>query len=218
MARSSEIDAAVSGLSVKMPPQSKGGAALAAFGYPEIAADAHFTGDYDAAARTYHLRDYSLDLRDIGKLALSGQFSGLEKAALVGDKVARREAIEAATLDWAQIDINDAGLFPKIVAYVALTKAETPANVKSDWRAIVSQAPLLFSGAPAIRATSRELDHFISDPKSLTLRIKGRDAPLKLGDFGHIVDATAFVNRLEVTGTPQPAPAAAARTAPAGKP
>ncbi len=208
-----DVNAVMTGLSLKMPPQSKGGAALSAFGYPEVGADAHFAGGYDAAAKTYRLGDYSLDLRNIGKIALSGQFSGMDKSALVGEKAARQQAIEASTVDWAQINVTDAGLFDKIVAYVALTKGEAPSAVRNEWRAIVSQAPLLFSGAPAIGATARELDRFIADPKTLTLRVKGKDAPLKVGDLGHIGDPTAFVNRLDVTGTP-----AAAKPAPGVKP
>ena len=52
-------------------------------------------------------------------------------------------------------------------------------TVKTEWRAIVSQAPLLFSGAPAIAVTARALDQFIADPRTLTLRVKGKDSPLE---------------------------------------
>ena len=50
----------------------------------------------------------------------------------------------------------------------------------------MAQAPLLFSGAPAIAVTARALDRFIADPRILTLRVKGKDAPLKIGDLSHI--------------------------------
>jgi hypothetical protein len=194
-----DVSASFADLSVKMPPQSKGGLTLTAFGYPEVAADAHFAGAYDAAAKTYKLADYSLDFRKIGKIALSGQVSGLEKTALTGEKAARGEAMQSATVDWTQIDVTDAGLFDKVVAYVALTRGESPATVKSEWRAIVAQAPLLFSGAPAIAVTARALDHFIVTPRILTLRVKGKDAPLKIGELNHIDNLMVLVNRLDVT-------------------
>lgn len=195
----SDVSATFSDLSVKMPPQSKGGLALTAFGYPEVAADAHFAGGYDAAAKTYKLADYSFDFHKIGKIVFSGQISNLPKTALTGEKAARADAMQSATVDWTQIDVTDAGLFDKVVAYVALSRGESPATVKTEWRAIVAQAPLLFSGAPAVAVTARALDRFIADPRMLTLRVKGKDAPLKIGDLSHIDNLMVLVNRLDVT-------------------
>ncbi|MGO9391734.1 hypothetical protein [Rhodoblastus sp.] len=196
------IDARFNDLSVKMPPQSKGGTTLTAFGYPEVSADAHVSGAYDAAAKTYKLADYSFDLRQIGKIAFSSQFSGLDKTAFLGDKEAREQAVQAANIDWAQIDVTNSGLFDKIVAFVALSQGQSPDQVKAQWRGVVSQAPLLFSGAPAIGVTARAVDRFIVDPKTLTLRVKGKDGPLKLADLLHITDPMAFVARLDVTAAP----------------
>jgi hypothetical protein len=193
-----------SDLSLKMPPQSRGGVTLTAFGYPEIDADAHFSASYDAAAQTYKLADYSLDFRKIGRLALSGHASNLAKAALTGERLQRQEALQAATVDWAQIDVTDAGLFEKIVAFVALNRGAPPATVKAEWRAIVAQAPLLMSGAPAVGVTARALDRFIADPKNLSLRFKGRDAPLTIGDLTNIDDPIGFIGRLDVTSGGKP--------------
>jgi hypothetical protein len=191
-------DATFSGLTVKMPPQSRGGATLTAFGYGEVAADAHFSGAYDPPARAYKLADYSLDLRNIGKVAVSGALSGVEKSLFTGDKATRQQATEAATVDWAQIDVSNAGLFEKIVAFVSLSQRQSPDQVKAEWRSMVSQAPLLFSGAQAVAATSKAVDRFIADPKTLTLRFKGKGEPLKLGELLHIADPAAMIGRLEV--------------------
>jgi hypothetical protein len=193
------VVATFSDLSVKMPPQSRAGATLSAFGYPQIDADAHFSASYDAATKTYKLADYSLDFRKIGRLAVSGQASNLEKAALTGGRPQRQAALEAATVDWGQIDVTDAGLFEKIVAFVALNRGAPPATIKAEWRAIVAQAPLLAAGAPAVGVTARALDRFIVDPKNLSLRFKGRDAPLTIGELTHIEDPIGFIGRLDVT-------------------
>ena len=107
-------------------------------------------------------------------------------------------------LDWVQIDVSNSGLFDKVVAYVSLSQGKTPEAVKTEWRAIVSQAPLLFSGAPAIVAVAHAVDKFITDPKILTLRIQGQGFSLKLDEFAHIDDPSAFLNRLDVTGSPGP--------------
>ena len=198
-----DVAANFSGISLKMPPQSKGGTTLTAFGYGEITADAHFAGSFDQAAKIYKLADYSVDLHNVGKIALSAQFSGLEKNAFSGDKASREKAMKAATVDWAQIDVTNAGLFDKIVAYVSLTQGRTPDTVKAEWRTVVSQAPMLFSGAPAIGAAAKAVDRFIVDPKTLTLRIKGKDTPLKVEEMVHIADPMAFLNRLDINGPPE---------------
>lgn len=211
-----EVAATLTGVLAKMPPQSKGGATMAAFGFPELAADARFSGSYDAAAKTYRVADYSLDFQRVGSLAFSGQFSGMDRAAFDGDRAARQQAVQAATVDWAQISVTDAGLFNKIVAFTALGRGQSPASVKSEWRAIVSQAPLLFAGSPAIGVAAKAVDRFIADPKNLTLRVKGRDAPLKIGDFGQISDALAFVNRLDIQA-PQETGRDTAKTPPGGR-
>ncbi|WP_294532421.1 hypothetical protein [uncultured Rhodoblastus sp.] len=205
-------DANFAGLSVKMPPQSKGGAALTAFGYGEVSGDAHYSGAYDLPAREYKLADYSLDLRKIGKIAFSGALSGLEKSVFTGDKATREQAIQAATVDWAQIDVTNAGLFDKIVAFVSLSQGRSPEQVKTEWRSVVSQAPLLFSGAQAVAATAKAVDRFIAEPKNLTLRFKGKGEPLKVGELLHVADPTALIGRLEVAPAPEPArPANAAK-------
>ena len=62
---------------------------------------------------------------------------------------------------------------------------------------------------PGNRRDGEGLDRFIADPKTLTLRVKGKDAPLKVGEFVHIADPIALINRLDVTGSPaadKPAP------------
>ncbi len=194
-----------SGLSLKMPPQSKAGTTLAAFGYDEIDGIAQFKGGYDAAAKTYKLADYSIDLQKIGKVAFSGQFSGVEKSAFIGDRKTREAALRAATVDWAQIAVTNSGLFDKVVAFVSLSQGRTPEAVKAEWRGIVSQAPLLFSGAPAIDVAAKAVDRFIANPKTLALRAKGKDAPLKVGDMAHVEDPIAFLDRLDVESVPQAA-------------
>lgn len=196
--------ATMSGVTVKLPPQSKGGQTLAAFGYPELSGEFRFAGAYDSAAKTYALKTYALDLKNIGRIAFSGQFSGVRRIVFDGDREAREEAVRQVFLDWAQIDVDNAGLFDKVVTFVALSQGKAPDAVKAEWRAIVSQAPLLFSGAPAIAVASQAVSKFIADPKTLTLRLKGKDSPLKLDEFAHIEDPSAFLDRLEVTSAPAP--------------
>ncbi len=205
-AQGAPLDAAASltGLSLKMPPQSRLGAVLNAYGYPEIDADLTVGGVYDPATKTYQLKNYTIDLKKIGRIAISAQISGLNATAFLGDKEAREKAVLDATLDWARIEVADAGLFDKVVAFASLSQGKTPASVKEDWRAIIAQAPLLFSSAPAIAVVAKELEHFVADPRVLTLTIKGKGAPLKMSEFVHIENPTDFLNRLDVTGSPAP--------------
>jgi hypothetical protein len=196
------VDAQFSGLSMKMPPQSKGGATLSAFGYAEITGDAHFSGAYEAPAKTYRLADYSLDLQKIGKISVSGQFSALEKSAFTGDKPAREAAMHDATVDWVQFPVINSGIFEKVVAFTSLSQGRSPDAIKAEWRGIVSQAPMLFSGAPAIAAAAKAADRFILDPKTLTLRVKGKYAPLKVEDLVHVADPMGFINRLDIDTGP----------------
>ena len=194
--------AAFTGLSLKMPPKSQGGATLAAFGYPELNGAFQIAGAYDPAAKIYRLKNYALDIQKIGRVALSAQISDVAPTAFVGEKAARQKALLDSTLDYAQIEVTNAGLFEKVVAFLSLSQGKTPDAVKAEWRAIVAQAPLLFSGASAITAVAKEVERFIADPKTLTLRIKGRDAPLKLGDFQNVADPAALLDKLQVTGSP----------------
>jgi hypothetical protein len=203
--------ASFTGFSLIMPPQSRGGAALKAFGYPELTADIRIAGAYDPDAKIFQLKTYAIDINNVGRLAFSGQFSGVEKVVFDGEKDAREKALLDANVDWAQVDVSNAGLFDKVVAYVSLSQGKTPDAVRGEWRAIVSQTPLLFAGAPAIAVAAQAVEKFIADPKSLVLRVKAKDKPLRLGDLAHIEDPAAFLNRLEVSGSPvSPAPAKSA--------
>ncbi len=207
--------ASFTGISLKLPPQSRGGATLAAFGYPELDADFKMAGAYDPARKIYALQTYTIDIQKIGRVGLSGQLSGLDVSAFRSERAVREKAVLASSLDWAQIDVSNAGLFDKIVAAVSLSQGKTPGAVKGEWRAIVAQAPLLFSGAQAVAVVAQELEHFIIDPKTLTLRIKGKDGPLKVSEFAHIADPTAFLNKLDVSGSS--AAPGAAETAPGSR-
>ncbi len=203
-AKGAPLDAAASmtGLSLKMPPQSRLGAVLNAYGYPEIDADFAFSGVYDPATKIYQLKNDAIELKKIGRVTLSAQFSGLSETAFLGDREAREKAMLDATLDWARVEVANAGLFDKVVAFASLSQGKTPEAVKADWRAIIAQAPLLFSGAPAIAVVAKELDRFVADPKALTLSVKAKGSPLKMSEFVHIADPTDFLNRLEMTGSP----------------
>jgi len=194
-----DTTANVAGLSLKMPPESKGAAMLAAFGYSSIDADLRYAGRYEAASRQYRLLDYSLDAHALGKIGLSGQFSGVDKAAFTGDKAARGAAMQAAAVDWAQVNLVNSGLFEKVVALNSLTHGKPPEAIKAEWRAIVAQAPMLFSGAPGIGVVAQAVDHFIADPKNLTLHVQGKDGALKISDFASIEEPMAFLNRLAIT-------------------
>jgi hypothetical protein len=194
--------ASLTGISLKLPPQSKGGASLAAFGFPELTGEFHYTGAYDPGAKIYQLKTYGIDVKNVGRLAFSGQFSGVAKTSFIGEKEAREKSLRESFLDWFQIDLTNAGLFEKVVAFASLSERKTPDAVKTEWRAILSQLPLLFSAAPAVTATAQAVDRFIANPTTLTLRVKGKDSPLKLDEFTHIDDPTAFLNRLDVTSGP----------------
>jgi hypothetical protein len=196
--------ASLTGITLKMPPKSKGGESLAAFGYAELSGEFLYAGAYDAAAKIYRLKTYALDVKNAGRIALSAQFSGMPKVFFTGEKEIREKAAREAFIDWAQIDVSNAGLFDKIVAFVSISQRKPPEAVKAEWRAIVSQAPLLFSDAPVIAVAAHAIDKFIGDPKTLTLRIKGKDSPLKIDDFAHIEDLAAFLNRLDVSSSPGP--------------
>ncbi|MCI4679567.1 hypothetical protein K9U39_06650 [Rhodoblastus acidophilus] len=193
--------ASLTGITLKMPPTSRMGSNLAAFGYSQLDADFEVAGAYDPATKVYSLKTYALDLKKIGRIALSARISGVGETAFVGEKAARQQALLDSTLDWAQIDVTNSGLFEKIVAFFSLSQGKTPEAVKSEWRAIIAQAPMLFSGASAVDAVAKELDRFIADPKVLTLRIKGKGAPLKLGELVHISNTASFLDKLEVTGS-----------------
>lgn len=218
-----EGSAAFTGISLKLPPQSKGGASLSAFGFPELDGEFHYAGAYDPATKIYQLKSYGIDVKNVGRLAFSGQFSGVARTSFTGERETREKSLRDAYLDWLQIDVTNSGLFEKVVAFAALSQGKTPDAVKTEWRAIVSQAPLLFSAAPAIIVTAQAIDRFIGDPRTLTLRVKGKDSPLKLDDFTHIEDPSAFLNRLDVTSGPIGAgsgsgsPAAPARSGPGTK-
>ncbi len=193
---------ALTGLSVKMPPASRGAGSLAAFGYGELTGEAHFDGTYDAQAKTYRLDRYELSVKDAGRIALSGQLSGLEAKALSGTKAEREAASRAATIDWAQIEVGNAGLFEKFVALSALSQRQTPDAIKAQWRALVMQAPVLLSGAPAVASAAQAVDRFIGDPKTLVLRVKTNGAPLTVGGLSQIDDPLGLLSKLDVSSPP----------------
>lgn len=193
-------EARFDGVSLKLPPSSRAAQALAAFGYGEISGRFAMASAYDPAAQTLALKSYRIDIDKVGRISASGQVSKAAPAAVGVDPEARRQAMMAATLDFAQIDIVNDGAFEKAVAFTALSQRQPAEAVKAQWKAIVAQAPLLFSGASSVTVAAKEVEKFISDPnKGLSLRLTARDTPLTLADIAATDNLPALLSRVNIS-------------------
>ena len=190
-------------LVIEPPKASAFGAGLALFGYDKIDLGFTLSGSYDAGSKTYALDNYTINGANAGALGFKAQFGGIDKTAFTGDKQAKIAALANGNISSATLSFTNNGLFEKAVGFFAKTQKVTPDAIKQQWSAMATQIlPALLGGDPASLKLATAVTKFIAAPKSLTIAVKAKGAPVAFSELMAEAPA-ALMQRIDLNATPQ---------------
>ena len=188
------------GLYFYAPPGSEAGRTLASFGYERIEFGLNFDGAYNPTTKSFTLTDYSISGLNAGSLALSGGFADIDGSTFTADNAGRLAALMKGKIDGVNLRYVDAGLFDKALAFYATSQGKNVTAVRKEWSLmIVGMLPMLMGGNPAALKLSEALSEFVSQPKSLSISLKGKNGPVGMADLMKFADPMFLLSQVDIT-------------------
>jgi hypothetical protein len=169
---------------VELPKASEAGKTLADAGYERIDVSMTSAVAFNPAKKSLMIDDLTLSGVGMGSFGLRAEFANIDPAMLNGDPMAALAALMTIEFASTELTIVNDGLIDKALAMVAKEQGKKPQDLKKEAGAMVTQfTPMLLGGDPASLQVAAALGAFIRDPKSLSVKVSGKDGPLKLTDL-----------------------------------
>ncbi len=185
-------------LIVEPPKGSEMGKALASFGYDKINLGFVASGDYDKGKKTYNLDNFTVSGVNAGSLAIKLLLGGVDPSIFSAKKDVKMAGFMGADISSLSLRFDNNGLFDKAVDYFAKQQKKQPAAVKQEWGGFVQIIPVMLGGDPAGAKIADAAGRFIATPKSFSISLKAKGAPLKFMDLMSIRDPQALLKRVDV--------------------
>jgi hypothetical protein len=120
----------------------------------------------------------------MGSVGLRAEFGNIDPALLNGDPMAALATLMTVEFASTELTIVNDGLIDKALAVAAKEQGKKPDQLKKEAGAMVTQfAPMMLGGDPSSLQVAAALGAFIRDPKSLSVKVKGKDGPLKFTEL-----------------------------------
>ena len=175
---------AIRNLVVELPKASETGKTLAQAGYDRIDVSMTTGLAFNPAKKTLMIDDLTISGVGMGSVGLRAEFGNIDPAMLNGDPMAALAALMTVEFASTELTITNDGLIDKALAMVAKEQGKKPQDLKKEAGAMVTQfTPMLLGGDPASLQVAAALGAFIRDPKSLSVKVSGKDGPLKFTDL-----------------------------------
>ncbi len=166
-------------LVLEFPRASEEGRALAGLGYERLDLSATSSASYDAKARVLNLEDLTITGAGMGAVTLRAELGNLDLAQLAGAPQLQALMLMNTQFISIGLDIKNAGGLEKVLVSVANDQGKKPEELRQELSNTVMQfTPLLMGGDPASLQLAAALGTFVRDPKSLTLGIRAKAAPI----------------------------------------
>lgn len=175
---------------------------LTKFGYDKLDLGLTITANYDAAKKAFALTDYTITGVNAGALTFSGMFGNIDRAALIGDRMARLGSLMQGDVSEFTVRFVNQGLFDKALNFYAASVNRPAADIKGEWSvAVTGMLPMILGGDPSALKLAEALTTFLRDPKNLTVTLKGKNGPVRFIEAAQIKDPATFMQKVSVTAT-----------------
>ena len=175
---------AIRNLVVELPKASETGKTLAQAGYERIDVSMTTSIAFNPAKKSLMIDDFTISGVGMGSVGLRAEFANIDPAMLNGDPMAALATLMTVEFASTELTIVNEGLIDKALAVAAKEQGKKPEQLKKEAGAMVTQfAPMMLGGDPASLQVAAALGAFIRDPRSLSVKVSGKDGPLKFTDM-----------------------------------
>ena len=175
---------AIRNLVVELPKASETGKTLADAGYERIDVSMTTGIAFNPAKKSLMIDDFTISGVGMGSVGLRAEFGNIDPALLNGDPMAALATLMTVEFASTELTIVNDGLIDKALAVAAKEQGKKPDQLKKEAGAMVTQfAPMMLGGDPSSLQVAAALGAFIRDPKSLSVKVSGKDGPLKFTEL-----------------------------------
>ena len=190
-------------LVIILPKASSGGQALAAFGYERVQLGMTAAGDYDPATKKLNITDYTLTGVNMGAFGVKASLGSVDKEVFgAGDPAKRAAGWLKGDLSSLTLKYVNNGLFEKSLAFLAAQQKKSPDALKKEWAGLAQGViPAMLGGSPDAKKLADAVAAFITNPRSLTITAKAKDAPVPFADFSAMKSPLEALSRVNLSAT-----------------
>ena len=164
---------------MEFPRASEEGRALAGLGYERVDLSATSSASYDAAARVVKVDDLTITGAGMGGVTLRAELGNLDLAQLAGSPELQALMFMNAQFISIGMDVKNSGILEKVLVSIANEQGKKPEELRQEASMMVTQfTPMFMGGDPASLQVAAALGTFIRDPKSLTIGVRAKGAPI----------------------------------------
>ena len=175
---------AIRNLVVELPKASETSKKLAEAGYERLDMSLTSAIAFNPAKKSLMIDDFTISGVGMGSLGLRAEFGNIDPTLLTGDPMAALATLMTVEFASTELTVVNDGLIDKALAMVAREQGKKPDQLKKEAGAMVTQfAPMMLGGDPSSLQVAAALGAFIRDPRSLSVKVSGKDGPLKFTDM-----------------------------------
>ncbi len=190
---------AIRNLVVELPKASETSKKLAEAGYDRLDMSLTSSIAFNPAKKSLMIDDFTISGVGMGSLGLRAEFGNIDPALLTGDPMAALATLMTVEFVSTELTIVNDGLIDKALAMVAKEQGKKPDQLKKEAGAMVTQfAPMMLGGDPSSLQVAAALGAFIRDPRSLSVKVSGKDGALKVSDLD-FDQPMSILQELEIT-------------------
>jgi len=175
---------AIRNLVVELPKASETSKKLAEAGYERLDMSLTSAIAFNPAKKSLMIDDLTISGVGMGSFGLRAEFGNIDPTLLTGDPMAALATLMTVEFVSTELNVVNDGLIDKALAMAAKEQGKKPEQLKKEAGAMVTQfAPMMLGGDPSSLQVAAALGAFIRDPKSLSVKVSGKDGPLKFTDL-----------------------------------
>jgi hypothetical protein len=191
--------ATIRNLVVELPKGSDTAKKLAEAGYERVDVSMTSAIAFNPAKKSLMIDDLTISGVGMGSIGLRAEFGNIDPALLNGDPMAALATLMTVEFASTELTIVNEGLIDKALVMAAREQGKKPEQLKKEAGAMVTQfAPMMLGGDPSSLQVAAALGAFIRDPRSLSVKVSGKDGPLKFADMD-FDQPMSIVQDLEIT-------------------
>ncbi len=192
------------GLAAPLPANSReqGVRDLLAMGYKDVNLSWLADIAWQQQRETLEVRALNLSGKDMLSAAISGQIGNVGKEAFSTDMALAQVAWLSATAQRVRLNLENLGLFEKLLANEARKARKTPDALRREWGTLAAIGlPAILGDSDGAKALTGAISRFLAKPGKLDIDIRSKSpAGLGLADAVAVMGAPqAIFDRVDIT-------------------
>jgi hypothetical protein len=195
----SDIRLAMERLSVPVPREDASSRPLLDLGYTRLEASSRIDLGWNRERKEIGIRELGFEALDMVNVAMSATIGNAGEDLFASDLALMQVAALGLNLQSFRLNLDNLGLFDRVLQAEARKAGREPAALRRDWGALAAIAlPAMLGDSPAAKTLAGAVARFIASPRSLTISATAPPGGIGLADVIAAGDPKAVLGRLDI--------------------